>query len=109
MFVESAILAGVEDPFTSWCSIFWDCDTNGEVDLLDILLEPGVDLDGTGVPDTCEAQGDLDSDGVVGILDFLGLLVAWRPCTECRACPADLDDDCAVGIADFLALLGNWS
>jgi uncharacterized Ntn-hydrolase superfamily protein len=51
--------------------------------------------------------GDLDGDGVVGILDFLALLGLWGPCPP--PCPGDLDGDGAVGITDFLALLGNWS
>ncbi len=55
--------------------------------------------------------GDLDGDGVVGILDFLALLAAWGPCPQpCPAsCPGDLDGDCAVGSVDFLTLLANWS
>ncbi len=56
-------------------------------------------------------EGDLDNDGVVGIVDFLMLLAAWGPCPDpCPpSCPADLDGDCVVGIIDFLALLGNWT
>ncbi len=55
------------------------------------------------------APGDLDADGVVGILDFLALLAAWGPCAQPpAACIADLDNDGLVGITDFLALLGNW-
>ena len=54
--------------------------------------------------------GDLDGDGMVGIIDFLMLLGAWGPCPEpCPpSCVADLDGDCTVGIVDFLLLLGNW-
>jgi len=54
--------------------------------------------------------GDLDGDGVVGILDFLALLAAWSPCPgPCPpSCPGDLDGDCTVGITDFLILLANW-
>ena len=58
----------------------------------------------------CDAGivGDIDGDGVVGILDFLSLLGDWGPCGDCGNCPADLDGDCTVGILDFLLLLGNW-
>ena len=55
--------------------------------------------------------GDVDGDGVVGIVDLLALLAAWGPCGDCstpRACPADFDGDCEVGIEDFLTLLANW-
>jgi outer membrane protein assembly factor BamB len=51
--------------------------------------------------------GDLDCDGVVGIVDFLALLAAWGPCPG-EYCPADLNGDGNVGIVDFLALLGAW-
>ncbi len=59
---------------------------------------------------TVLALGDLDGDGIVGILDFLDLLAAWGPCPgPCPpSCPADLDGDCSVGIIDFLTLLANW-
>ncbi len=55
--------------------------------------------------------GDVDGDGVVGILDFLELLGAWGPCPDpCPpSCASDFDEDCAVGVADFLILLGNWT
>ncbi len=55
--------------------------------------------------------GDVDGDGIVGILDFLDLLAAWGPCAApCPpSCPADLDGDCSVGITDLLTLLAHWS
>ena len=65
------------------------------------------------IPD-CTPVGfpsDLDGDGLVGITDFLALLAAWGPCSDCGmpgACPADLDGDCWVGILDLLILLENW-
>jgi hypothetical protein len=98
-----AFLTAYEDPVH-------DCNGNGQADLLEMLLDPGLDADGTGVLDSCEAQGDLDGDGTVGILDFLGLLAAWGPCPDpCPpACGGDLDDDCIVGVTDFLAMLANW-
>lgn len=49
--------------------------------------------------------GDIDGDGMVGIVDFLLLLGAWGPCA---GCPEDLDQDGMVGIVDFLGLLGAW-
>ena len=54
--------------------------------------------------------GDLDGDGIVGIVDFLDLLAAWGPCPAPYppSCRADLDGDCSVGILDLLILLGNW-
>ncbi len=51
--------------------------------------------------------GDIDGDGMVGIVDFLSLLGAWGPCPA--PCAADLDGDGVVGILDFLDLLAHWS
>ena len=48
--------------------------------------------------------GDLDADGVVGIIDFLALLAQWNQ----SGVAADLDMDGIVGITDFLLLLANW-
>jgi hypothetical protein len=61
------------------------------------------------VADPLPATGDLDSDGVVGIIDFLSLLTAWGNCSVCANCPADLNDDCDVNVVDMLILLENWS
>ena len=87
----------------------YDCNDNQQDDLLEMLLDPGVDADGTGVPDACESAGDLDGDGQVGITDFLMLLASWGVCPDPDVCPADMDDDGVVGITDFLLLLANWS
>ncbi len=56
------------------------------------------------------SPGDLDGDGVVGVIDLLALLGAWGPCAApCPPwCAADLDSDCAVGIIDFLNVLIHW-
>ena len=51
--------------------------------------------------------GDIDGDGFVGIVDFLGVLAAWGNCVD-GCCLEDLDLDGQVGINDFLLLLGNW-
>ena len=76
------------------------------------IVEAGVD-DFRMEIGVCPAAvpGDVDGDGVVGIVDLLALLAAWGPCGDCstpRACPADFDGDCEVGIEDFLTLLANW-
>jgi len=74
------------------------------------IVEAGVD----GVRLTavlCERSipGDLDGDGIVGILDLLILLADWGPCPDPPdGCPADLDGDGSVGILDLLTLLAHW-
>lgn len=67
-----------------------------------------ADTDGSGIPDECEAGGDLDGDGNVGPVDLAMLLGSWGPCGDCAACPADLDGDCTVGPGDLAILLANW-
>jgi hypothetical protein len=52
---------------------------------------------------TCPA--DFDSDGMVGVTDFLILLAAWN--TDPGG-PPDLDADGTVGVTDFLILLAAW-
>ncbi len=55
-------------------------------------------------------SGDLNGDGVVGILDLLILLTTWGPCDPpCPpACLADIDASCTVDILDLLILLASW-
>jgi hypothetical protein len=48
---------------------------------------------------------DIDGDGRVGVMDFLGLLSAWGPWT---GGPPDLDGDGFVGLTDFIILLAAW-
>ena len=47
----------------------------------------------------------LDCDGIVGITDLLGLLLAWG--TDPGG-PPDFDGDRAVGILDLPTLVANW-
>ena len=54
--------------------------------------------------------GDLDGDGLVGILDLLLMLGAWGPCPDPPAsCPADVDRDGTVGVLDLLIVLAGWN
>lgn len=53
--------------------------------------------------------GDVDGDGVVGVMDMLALLAAWGDCPPAAGCPADVDGDDAVGVTDLLMLLANWT
>jgi hypothetical protein len=52
--------------------------------------------------------GDIDGDGVVGVVDFLYILADWGGCEQ-ACCLSDLDLDGGVGVTDFLLLLANWS
>ena len=78
-------------------------DANGEVYAL--ANATGVPFGDTGVVLRIAPKlGDLDADGIVGILDFLALLAMWGQGNVA----ADLDMDGMVGINDFLLLLANW-
>lgn len=87
-----------------------DCDGNGEPDGCDIFGGLLEDLDDDGIPDECEAGGDVNGDGVVGINDLLDVLAAWgfcpAPCPP--GCLGDADGDCLVGLADLTAVTTGW-
>ena len=68
------------------------------------VSSPGTYVGVTGVG----PPGDVDGDGVVGIIDFLAVLANWGPCTEIP-CTGDTDGDGVVGIVDFLTVLANWT
>ena len=60
-------------------------------------------------PEAALIPGDIDRDGVVGVVDLLLLLGAWGPCDDNpQPCPADLDRDGMVGVGDLLVLLANY-
>ncbi len=86
------------------------CEQSFIIIAIDYLIDAiSEDRNDNGVPDECEALGDLDGDGVVGSSDLVILLGAWGFCADCFDCPIDLDSDCIVGATDLLILLGNWS
>jgi len=85
--------------------ILADCDENGTVDLLDILLGE-VDDDNNGVPDVCQqCSGDIDGNNSIGIGDLLAIIDAWGACSSCAA---DINNDGVVNINDLLYIVGNW-
>jgi hypothetical protein len=59
------------------------------------------------VPD-CSTPGDLDADGVVGIVDLFELMARWGPCDDCPGCIADFDGSCTVDVVDMFELLARW-
>jgi hypothetical protein len=58
----------------------------------------------TGITDCCPWDLYI-GDGVVNVIDFLGLLSLWG--TDPGG-PPDFDGDGDVGVTDFLELLANW-
>jgi hypothetical protein len=74
-----------------------------------VALTYGPETQEFDVDVSLPCAADLSGDGSVGIVDLLGLLGAWGPCSRpCPPCPADLDGDCAVGIVDLLSMLSAW-
>ena len=57
---------------------------------------------------TAPRPGDLNSDGVIGVVDLLALLGQWGPVSGSASLAADLDNDGTVGVTDLLAQLGGW-
>ncbi|NNM25731.1 MAG: CRTAC1 family protein [Phycisphaerales bacterium] len=83
-----------------------DCDGDGTDDIEQIIHDPGLDVDGDGLLDSCSAcPADLDGSGDVGFTDLLSIIVVWGPCP---GCPADLDGSGDVGFLDLLAALSAW-
>jgi len=87
-----------------------DCNHNDQSDSCDIFEGTSDDLNVNGIPDECEAIGDLDGDGLVNVRDLLTLLGAWGACDDpCPpACTGDTNFDCTVNWIDLLTLLSNW-
>jgi CxxC motif-containing protein (DUF1111 family) len=82
-----------------------DCNANGVVDMLDILLGE-ADEDNNGVLDECQTcMGDIDGDNMLGVGDILAIIGAWGPCSNCAA---DIDGDGVVNVTDLLYIVGNW-
>jgi CxxC motif-containing protein (DUF1111 family) len=82
-----------------------DCNKNGVVDMLDILLGE-ADKDNNGILDDCQTcVGDIDGDNELGVGDILAVIDVWGTCSNC---PADINNDGAVNVTDLLFIVGNW-
>ncbi len=81
-------------------------------ELVELTLT-GTTLDGTEFQaNDCirlVPPGDVDGDGIVGVVDFLLLLAEWGVCGPAAECSADYNGDGMVGILDLLILLVNWT
>ncbi len=86
-----------------------DCNANGMDDYIDLLESPGLDGNGDGIIDTCQAApSDLNCDGTVSGADIAGFALALtNPAayqdqyTDCLLINADLDGDGEVTTADI--------
>lgn len=84
-----------------------DCNGNGQVDACDIHFGVSLDDNDNGIPDDCEAMGDLNGDGKINHLDLIQLVMCWGTCPP-GSCAEDLNGDGAVNVLDLLILLTNW-
>ena len=82
-----------------------DCNENGTLDMLDILLGE-ADVNNDGILDECQTcTGDIDGDNSLGVGDLLAVIDAWGACSDCDA---DINQDGSVDVADLLYIVGNW-
>ncbi len=87
-----------------------DCNNDGIADFGQLLDGNIVDVNGDGIPDTCQQptcdDADLVTDGFVNGADLGLLLGAWGPAT--RTTRADLNGDGSIDGADLGTLLSFW-
>ncbi len=82
---------------------YYEIDSDGYQTLI-WEFTPPVALEGHFV----DAQiGDLDGDGIVGILDILIVIADWGSCTG--DCAGDVNGDGSINILDLLILIANWT
>ncbi len=95
-----------------------DCDRNGELDAIELAVNPNLDCDGSGYLDSCEFT-DCDANGVHDRCQILsgggdcngdGILDACQELSDCDGdgIPSACESDCdANGIADDCDLAGG--
>jgi hypothetical protein len=86
-----------------------DCDGNGTNDLIQILQAPELDANQTGILDVCEAGGDLNGDGTVGVEDLLAVILKWGACPGGPiGCVSDTNGDGVIDVTDLVTVIANW-
>ncbi|MCP3902619.1 MAG: hypothetical protein GY715_03200 [Planctomycetes bacterium] len=81
-----------------------DCNTNGELDITDIINGTSLDLNGNGIPDECGCSADLNGNADVGFDDILLIIAAWG----CTSCPEDVSGNGIVDFADILEAIAQF-
>jgi hypothetical protein len=85
-----------------------DCNANGQPDLREILLSPGLDANANGVLDLCEHPGDVTGDGLVNIDDLLTIINNWNASGPPGTVPGDANGNGVVNIDDLLMVINAW-
>jgi Regulator of chromosome condensation (RCC1) repeat len=84
-----------------------DCNSNGVLDLEEILLGSVVDADDNNIPDSCECDGDVVSTGTIDGVDLAAMLSEWG--TPGSLYPrADVNNDGTVNGMDLAYILNGW-
>lgn len=61
---------------------------------------------GNTIGDDCTlCEGDTNGDGVVNVVDLLGVVGNWG---DCDGCEFDIDGNGVVDVTDVLLIVGNW-
>lgn len=56
------------------------------------------------------SNGDINCDGVVGVIDLLAVINLWGTCpTPPAGCPGDVNADGTVNVSDLLLVINSWS
>lgn len=83
-----------------------DCDNDGISDA-DAIAAGAADVNGNGVPDTCECITDLTGNGEVDGADLAVILSSWGEVSKPLP-PADVNRDGLVNGFDLGVLLSSW-
>jgi hypothetical protein len=81
-----------------------DCDQDGQVDWIQCVTQPELDVDGNWIPDACECPADTNDDAEVNIDDLLLIIGAFGT----TYAPADIDLDGIVSVDDLLLCINAW-
>jgi predicted outer membrane repeat protein len=84
-----------------------DCDGNGEVDVCEISVDPGIDSNADGVIDACQCIPDITGNGTVDAIDLAAVLGAWGLSGKGEF-DADITGDGIVNGADLATVLSGW-
>ena len=84
-----------------------DCTNSGVLDVWEIAEGIALDLNGNGIPDSCDARSpDLNHDGIVNGGDIGIIMGAWG--TD-GSIGGDIDGNGLVNGADLAIILADWS
>lgn len=107
--INGAIGYGGCTPLPSSYVVEWsaDCDQDGIVDHGQILNGSVNDVNGNGIPDTCDCPADINQDGTIDAEDLAAVLFAWGM-SGGKAGGADVDRSGNVEGTDLAAVLAAW-